>query len=78
MKNNENISATASGYYMYNNGTGMEPVKCLSLTWAPLESITIYELALCIPFLHKLDSIMPFEFDEDAIYAKHFKNNQLN
>ena len=43
----------------------------LSLTWSPKEDITTYELALSLEFLNRL--VMPFEFNKNAPYARHFE-----
>lgn len=54
--------------------TGILPLR---LTWSPKEDITAYELALSLHFLNRYD-VMPYEFNKDAPYARHFEVHNPN
>jgi hypothetical protein len=45
----------------------------LRITWDPIEDITTYELAKCIPFLLRSGLVMPYEVDKNAPEMRHFK-----
>lgn len=44
----------------------------LEMYWEPMEDITTYELALCLPYLNKLD-IMPCMVDSTLPHFRHFR-----
>ena len=48
-------------------------VQPLQMTWDPIEDITAYELARCLPFLLRSRLVMPSEVDKNAPEMRHFK-----
>ena len=56
-----------------NIATRMQAIQPLRLSWNPKEDITTYELALCLEFLTFNRFVMPYDFDKDAPYARHFE-----
>jgi len=46
-------------------------VSPLIVSWYPKEDITVYELALCLPFFSKRH-IMPWEIDLSQPFTRHF------
>jgi|TARA_B110000977_G_scaffold17138_1_gene20870 hypothetical protein len=60
---------------IYVDNTVMETkiIQPLHLNWNPKEDITTYELALCLNLLLSNRGVMPYEFDKDAPYARHFE-----
>ena len=55
-----------------NTGTGSKFMLPLEMKWQPKEDITIYELAKCLPYLLRCNSIMPYEIDKTEIHFRHF------
>jgi len=41
------------------------------MKWKPKENITVYELALCLPYFYR--SVMPFEVDLTQTHFRHFE-----
>ncbi len=48
-------------------------IQPLQMTWDPIEDITAYELAKCIPFILRSRVVMPSEVDKNAPEMRHFK-----
>ena len=48
-------------------------IQPLQMTWDPIEDITAYELAKCLPFLLRSRLVMPSEVDKNAPEMRHFK-----
>jgi len=48
-------------------------IQPLQMTWDPIEDITPYELAKCLPFLLRSGFVMPGEVDKNAPEMRHFK-----
>ena len=48
-------------------------VQPLQMTWDPIEDITAYELAKCLPFILRSRVVMPSEVDKNAPEMRHFK-----
>ena len=44
----------------------------LEFIWQPKEDISIYELALCVPFIGR-KNIMKYEIDDSMTFLRHFK-----
>lgn len=45
----------------------------LEMHWEPKEDITSYELAICLPYLDRAQSVMPFEIDQSLSHFRHFR-----
>jgi hypothetical protein len=48
-------------------------IQPLQMTWDPIEDITTYELAKCLPFLLRSGLVMPYEVKKNAPEMRHFK-----
>lgn len=42
------------------------------MEWKPKEDITVYELALCLPYLYRLNGVFSYEFNIDDPHMRHF------
>ena len=45
----------------------------LQMKWKPKEDITVYELAMCLPFFFRNSCIMPYEVDRSLPHFRHFE-----
>lgn len=54
-------------------GTGTKLIIPLEMRWQPKEDITTYELAKCLPYLFRCNSIMPYEIDKSETHFRHFE-----
>ena len=47
----------------------------LIMEWQPIEDITVYELALCMPYLMTMvnHKVMPYHVDKSLPHFRHFK-----
>jgi hypothetical protein len=45
----------------------------LQMIWMPMEDITTYELALCMPYLLGKHLFMPYNIDTTLPHFRHFK-----
>ncbi len=50
----------------------------LEMIWQPKEDITTYELAMCLPYIFRPHSVMPFEVDKSLPHFRHFKITDHN
>ena len=48
-------------------------IQPLQMTWDPIEDITAYELAKCLPFLLRPGLVMPHDVNKNAPEMRHFK-----
>lgn len=62
-----------SSSILLNIGTGAKFILPLEMRWQPKEDITTYELAKCLPFLLRHNSIMPYEIDKSENHFRHFE-----
>jgi hypothetical protein len=60
-------------YYTSVVSSPLKIVQPLQMTWDPIEDITAYELAKCIPFILRSRVVMPSEVDKNAPEMRHFK-----
>lgn len=44
----------------------------LEMIWQPQEDITVYELALCLPYFYTHCAIMPYNIDKSLYHLRHF------
>ncbi len=49
----------------------------LEMIWQPLEDISTYELAMCIPFIGRTN-VMRYEVNDSMTYLRHFKITDYN
>ncbi len=59
-------------------GTGTKILMPLQMEWKPKEDITTYELALCMQYLVRYNSVMPYEVDTNDKHLRHFKITDHN
>jgi hypothetical protein len=57
----------------YSTTTTSVLVFPLQMRWEPKPDITTHELALCLPYLLRVYSIMPWEVDKNAPHMRHFE-----
>ena len=60
------------------SGTSRKILMPLQMEWQPKEDITTYELALCMPYLHRHSGVMPHEVDLNDSHIRHFKITDHN
>lgn len=48
------------------------------MTWKPKEDITTYELAMCLPYLLRHTSVMPYEVNKDEAHMRNFEIHDPN
>lgn len=63
---------------LFINGTGNKLILPLEMRWQPKEDITTYELAKCLPYLIRSNSIMPYEIDKTETHFRHFDIIEYN
>lgn len=44
----------------------------LEMIWQPKEDITAYELAMCLQYIFRSHSVMPYEVDKSLPHFRHF------
>ena len=59
-------------------GTGSKLLMPLQMEWQPKEDITTYELALCMQYLVRYNTVMPHEVDPNDTHLRHFKITDYN
>lgn len=59
-------------------GTASKILMPLQMKWQPKEDITTYELALCMKYLVRYNTVMPCEIDLNDKYLRHFKITDHN
>lgn len=64
---------TVSGSILLNTGTATKLILPLEMRWQPKEDITTYELAKCLPYLLRVNSIMPYVIDKTENHFRHFE-----
>lgn len=74
MEENNNLSNLEHSNDTINNITlgNCRFVVPLEMRWRPKEDITVYELALCLPYFFR-SSVMPYEVDTTLSYFRHFE-----
>lgn len=60
------------------SGIGSKLLLPLQMKWQPKEDITTYELALCMQYLVRHNSVMPYEVDTNDKHLRHFKITDPN
>ena len=72
--NEQDISSANTFHNVYSNGTGgYSIIQPLIMNWKPKEDITVYELAMCLPYLLRINTIMPYEVDKSLEHFRHFE-----
>jgi hypothetical protein len=74
--NNENEALNktdVSSSILINTGTAMKFITPLEMRWKPKEDITTYELANCLPYLFRVNRVMPYEIDKTENHFRHFE-----
>lgn len=70
-----NISDISSGTITTSK---LKFIMPLHMTWKPKEDITTYELAMCLPYLLRHTSVMPYEVNKDEPHMRHFEIHDPN
>lgn len=74
-KENENFESQERIFFDttdIDTDTVFKVITPLEMIWQPKEDITTYELAMCIPYLVRSYSIMPYEIDKSLPHFRHF------
>ena len=61
-----------------NSGISLTLTLPLEMVWQPKEDITVYELAICLPYLFRYNGVMPYEVDKSLPHFRHFKITDHN
>jgi hypothetical protein len=48
------------------------------MEWQPIEDITTYELAMCLPYFFRGHGVMPNQIDKSLPHFRHFKITDPN
>ena len=72
-QNPQSCQTDVSSSILLNTGTTMKFIIPLEMRWKPKEDITTYELAKCLPYLLRVNSIMPYEIDKTENHFRHFE-----
>jgi len=72
-QNPQSCQTDVSSSILLNTGTTMKILLPLEMRWQPKEDITTYELAKCLPYLLRVNSIMPYEIDKTENHFRHFE-----
>jgi len=62
----------------YVNTSTFRTILPLEMIWQPKEDITIYELAMCLPYFFRHHGVMPYEVDKSLPHFRHFKITDHN
>ena len=71
-QNTQSCQTDVSSSILLNTGTTMKFITPLEMRWKPKEDITTYELAKCLPYLLRVNSVMPYEIDKKENHFRHF------
>ena len=71
-ENPASCQTAVSSSILLNTATGTKFILPLEMRWQPKEDITTYELAKCLPYLLRVNSIMPYEIDKTENHFRHF------
>jgi hypothetical protein len=72
-QNPQSCQTDVSSSILLNIATGTKFILPLEMRWQPKEDITTYELAKCLPYLLRVNSIMPYEIDKTENHFRHFE-----
>lgn len=68
----QSCQTDVSSIILTNTGNSTKFILPLEMRWQPKEDITTYELAKCLPYLLRHNSIMPYEIDKSENHFRHF------
>lgn len=68
----QSFQTNVSNIILTNTGS-IKFIHPLEMRWEPKEDITTYELAKCLPYLLRDNSIMPYEIDKSEPHFRHFE-----
>ena len=72
-QNPQSCQTDVSSSILLNTGTTMKFIPPLEMRWKPKEDITTYELVKCLPYLLRVNGVMPYEIDKTENHFRHFE-----
>jgi hypothetical protein len=69
----QSLQTVVNSSILLSTGTSMKFITPLEMRWKPKEDISTYELAKCLLYLIRYNSVMPYEIDKTEIHFRHFE-----
>jgi hypothetical protein len=73
MNNKKQTDENGNLLTYWGNDSINKVVIPLQLIWQPIEDITVFELAQCLPYLLRFMPLMPHELDKTKSFFRHFE-----